>query len=803
MDQIDSRVEVKVRQTEQKFASAQIPDSSLGFTSAVIPSEPAHFCGRDTTVNEIVQHIVSSDLSKSPPRIGITGAGGIGKTSVAQAVAGRADIVKQFGSRRSWVRCDETTSLVLFIDRMAVALQVTRSSSNDLLRDITSTLLCNPNPHFLLLDNFETLWDIIDQREKIGNVLRTIAAIPHLTILMTKRGALPAIESIHWSDPEGIHLDGLSPDAALHLYKSIYPLAIKDESLEALLEALNYMPLAVVLMARVGKYGNTPTELLNRWKSEGTALVDEPGGDRSQSIGRSITLSLDSNVVKADPDARRLLSALAILPAGVQMKSLSAIVPSVSNPRRAQATLLKTSLAYIGPDGESLRVLSPIRAVFQHDNPLIPEILRELQSFYFRLLRGRNCHRDNNPKWLENVNTLSKEELNIEAVLLGAFQSGGSESGVEAAVQFSSLLLERCPRTEVLEAAVDWARTQENSSTSLPSALRALGKLKIAQHRYVEGGDHLEEAREKFLELNQRGRLGAALCLMALGDLDLEQDRYSDARRNLQNARQQFSELDDLYNAASCFQYLGRVEFADGNYDEARGYFGAARDEFHKSGAAADRDAIGCLGEIGDVHESQGNHEAARSAYEDALRECQDRRDDVEAARNRGLLGELQFLHGLDVEARKNLEAARHELLHVGHLEQAADCLRVLGIIDQKEGHYDDAFNALNTARRGYKEVGALSKAASCLFNVGDLELELGNYEDAGRAFRAAYREFQNLATGQRVNGAWCLQRLGEVEWIQGQYKEARDTYRKARQEFEAAGDSEGQMFCFAGGRGV
>ncbi|KAG9025180.1 hypothetical protein FRB95_010466, partial [Tulasnella sp. JGI-2019a] len=160
----------------------------LPMPSAAIPPKPALFYGRDAEVEDIAHRIITT----CPSRFGITGAGGIGKTSLVSAILEHTDVVQYFESRIHWARCDEASSVPLLIEIIAKAFRLD-PPSKDRLQDIKLFLQFNTQPRLLVLDNFETPWDIGGRQSDITDILCVLAAFPHLAILVTMRGTLPGI----------------------------------------------------------------------------------------------------------------------------------------------------------------------------------------------------------------------------------------------------------------------------------------------------------------------------------------------------------------------------------------------------------------------------------------------------------------------------------------------------------------------------------------------------------------------------------------------------------------------------------
>ena len=101
---------------------------------------------------------------------------------------------------------------------------------------------------------------------------------------------------------------------------SMTPIAVQngDPDIGRLVAALEYTPFAVTLMANLGKRGRlTAKPLLDDWNKSGTIMnlleID---------MNRSISLSVDSDLVKQDHDAVLLLAILSLLPAGRTRQNL-------------------------------------------------------------------------------------------------------------------------------------------------------------------------------------------------------------------------------------------------------------------------------------------------------------------------------------------------------------------------------------------------------------------------------------------------------------------------------------------------
>ncbi|KAG8933321.1 hypothetical protein FRC03_011887 [Tulasnella sp. 419] len=332
----------------------KISNPLCSMPSTVMPPDPKIF-GREEYAETGVKLLISVTGAK----IAILGPGGMGRTSVALKIIHDSLVVDRFGDKRCWAPCEQATSVPLFVELVAKSLNLPKSSSNDRLAEIIAFLKKIKVLYILLFDNFGTPWDIEGQQSNIADVLTALASIPSVSFIITMRGNQhPSSNTIEWTEPRLPSLSQLDLDAAEEAFVKISSNAKGDPQLRTLLQKLDCMPLAITLMAKLSETGEPISELLEQWKSERTKLVNQPGGDRRNSIEVSIKLSLESRSVKGSPDAIRLLSVLAMLPAGAATSRLPDMCPSISGWKAALRVLRGAALVYDSADKSRIQTLS-------------------------------------------------------------------------------------------------------------------------------------------------------------------------------------------------------------------------------------------------------------------------------------------------------------------------------------------------------------------------------------------------------------------------------------------------------------
>ena len=287
-------------------------------SSQQMPLKPEIFHGRDSLVGEIVQLL----MTKKTSRVAILGAGGMGKTSVALAVAESPLIQAHFPrGKRVWVSCIGASSAALLLEILCVQLRIPGDKDKvPTLEEVISVLSSTQDPHLILLDNFETPWNTLGTVHKeVEDVLRQLAERPHIAILLTMRGKYPPCDkAIEWQ------LKNIGPtdeEASLRIFHEVNPYSEDDPDVRRLLRALGCMPFAVTLMASLGKEGQaTAAELLEAWSESGPEMISL--SDPENGINRSISLSVDSHLVQQNCNVILLLSILSLLPEGTTKENL-------------------------------------------------------------------------------------------------------------------------------------------------------------------------------------------------------------------------------------------------------------------------------------------------------------------------------------------------------------------------------------------------------------------------------------------------------------------------------------------------
>jgi len=235
--------------TKPNRKQSMVPAVSDKLVRQDMPLKPRIFHGRDTLVQELVGLLLDEEL----PRICILGPGGMGKTSLALAVVQSPSVQAKYNAHNCfWVPCIGATSTSLFLQILCTHLRVTVETSSP-LNDILAELKTTVEPRLILLDNFETPWNTLDNTQKdVNNVIQQLDRLPHVAILVTMRGTHLPSNDIVWQSK---NLPPTDKDACRRIFSDINPDSKDDPDVDHLLTELGHMPFAVTLMANLGKEG--------------------------------------------------------------------------------------------------------------------------------------------------------------------------------------------------------------------------------------------------------------------------------------------------------------------------------------------------------------------------------------------------------------------------------------------------------------------------------------------------------------------------------------------------------------------
>lgn len=577
-----------------------------------VPLLATPLVGRDSFVEEVAHLLTGGEVRL----VTMTGVGGVGKTSVATALARR--VAPMFNHGAAFVPLAPVSDA----SRLEAAVEETLG-----LRDLggrTADLhtALAPRQLLLVLDNFEHL---IPAAPRIAELL---AACPNVTVLVTSRVPLRV------AGERVVEVQPLSPDdEAIALFDArardavpSWVLSEQDRELVAdICRRLDGLPLAVELAAarlRVLSLADLSDRLADRLGTLVGRRADVPS--RQRTIAEAIGWSHDL----LPPDDRVLFRRLAVFAGGWTLAAAAAIGGCGEGAvLDILEDLVDHSLVQRVADGGSssrLAMLETVRAFAERELDAAGERVdvEERHLAWCSDLACRLAPVLAGPSRDRALMELDHEAENLRAALQRAL-GAGEQRGVELAVHLGWWWYHRgrleeglgwleqavavegvdpLVRVEAMTAAarlarylerIDLARTLAEEAVALASDHG--GGRPLAYALYVLGlalersGDPaaVEQARDAVTEFRQLDDpWGLALALFYFGTFALLFDQTEDARAALQESGARFADLGDEWGTGGALFYLGTLAHRQGRLPEARKLM---EDSIHRFRAAGDR----------------------------------------------------------------------------------------------------------------------------------------------------------------------------------------------------------------------
>ncbi|KAJ7596086.1 hypothetical protein C8J56DRAFT_819580 [Mycena floridula] len=702
---------------------------SLGRTRGYMPAANDKLFGRDQEIEDIVRILTTepADSDSKRARFALLGAGGQGKSALAAKVMAQPAVKRCYSAKNSlWIPCDGATSAELLLDVLVTSFDIPKDTHNT-IQDILAELQQSSEPILLLLDNFETPWNAAGARGAVSRILRDLAQFPHVALFITMRGHAAPCEEITWVERR---IQPLDPDSSRQLYITVDKKAKEDEKLAELLEMLGHMPLAVKLMARHGKNtGYTARELSSRYSL--AMLGPTNSSDPQNSVSISISMSLESSLVKDELNAITLLSIIATLPSGVSPESLSKWwAPELRNGEGALRALLEASL--LEREASSYFVLPVIRSYVLHPSRISTPVRDSMVKAACHFLKVHDSFNPGQPFYTRDMIARSSEEINLQAILLGT--SAPDTDSIQALYTLACHQYRSRPRTEVIEHAVKLA-TDATDHNVVGRVLDCYGWMLYDLNRFDEALERYNQAREAYLTASEP-RL-AALILLDIALTAPLVDSQTDEISFIDQARE---ELETIYSSPD----------ASHNQRHFLHSFSSIRNRFRKGASVKrkddstlyDGDMAKCLWRLGSAHSRRGNYSEAIALITKAR--CLFTK--ASRARAQCAFSLSEAYHRL----QRHDEAEQWGLMALKE-GQALDknqidpVLWMLGVIHISKGQYDQAIEYLCQGLESAKARDSHLLVATLSIELGRAYMKKGQTEVARSCFTEASTRFRRL----------------------------------------------------------
>ena len=641
------------------------------------------------------------DLAENFTPTALIGAGGIGKTSIVQAVLHHDRIKRQFGDDRRFIRCDQfPTSLTNFLHRLSRVIGAGVENPEDLipLRKFLSS-----REMVIVLDNAESILDPLGtDAQEIYAVVEELSQFNNIWICITSRISTTP------PDYKRLEIPPLLMDAARDTFYQIYDSNSRSDLVNEILEQLDFHPLSITLLATVAHQNKWDTSrLISEWGRRRTSVLRT---QHSKSLAAAIELSLTSPLFQElDPDARGLLGVVAFFPRGIDENNLGWFFPDISDITNIFDKFSMLSLTYRS-DG-FITMLAPLRDYLSPKDPKSSPLLCMVKEHYFTRL---SIDVDPDKPSFGEARWIISEDTNVEHLLdIFTTVDANSDRVWDICDNFMEHLCLHKPRLTILKSKIEGLPDNHRSK---PRCLYRFARLLDKVGNWVEEKRFFIHALKLWRERGDD--LWVARALMGLSGINGAMDLPKEGIQLANEALEIYERLGRPALQAECLTNLADLLNDDKQLDAAEEAAFRALDLLPKEGGqyrvCKSHHILGIIYQSKDETEKAIHHFeivigiATPLDWHDRLCDVhislavlflgKDRSDDAQAHLERAKShavysqvsqGEIMMLQGVVWYRQGKLKEARSEILRAAevfeklgaatHLERCRELLQAIG----------------------------------------------------------------------------------------------------------------------------
>lgn len=666
-----------------------------------VPARPRLLVGRDQQIDQLTERLVSL----APVRIALDGLPGVGKTTLATALAYHRRLLEHFSDGVLWAHLGPRARPVRSLTAWADALEIDLSGLPSVEARCAAVREAIGQRRLLL---------VIDDAWQIDHALALDCGGPHCAIVLTTRNRSIAQQFADATQHEPLPpLDRAAATAFMRaMAHEVYDRA--PAAVDALVQATGGLPMALhVLGAYLAAPGHRLTPRLSQRAIEQLAdplarlkLAQERVGTqgRQLTIAEIVGLSLDDLQTLADGDAAvnafYALGRCAPKPARISWEAALAITEAGE---LALALLYERNLIDADDEGIALHQTIADVACTRTDAPAVAR----QRSYYLALATS-------------TPDDWQRIEQNYVQI---AWTWAGLPAGDPLTIAYAQALAGYQERRGLWHDQLDWALR------AIPAA-RATGEPAVLGELYNSAG--------------------FACC--ELGQPHAALPYFQAALAERQRAGDPIDLANTLNNLGTAYDDLEEFDTALGYYQQALAIHEARDNQI---------DAALTRSNIATTYAQQGRYEQALAQYEQALREQQAAGDAIGSARTANNLGKLHFLLDQHEQALAHFEHALQLSQATGDRDTQAETLAGMAGVLNDLARSSDALPYLHqalTLRRGTNNQAALLPV---LISAGRIQAASGQGDAAVQSYTEALALAEQL--GDLEKRATILELLGET----------------------------------------
>jgi tetratricopeptide (TPR) repeat protein len=510
-------------------------------------------------------------------------------------------VAARYRNRRWFIRCDGVesgTQLAAQIAR-AIGLQPSPDIEPAVLTSLSS------GPATLALDNLETPWvaDALQVEELMG----LLSDVAGLALIVSLRGS-ERPGGVRWREP--FRPQPLRLPAAREAFLAIAGREFEaDAHLDELLAAVDCVPLAITLLAYQAQGEPSLDVLLRRWEKERTEMLQRAGGrDRLTNLELSYELSLNS--LRMTEGALRLLRMLGMLPGGLALMDLEAVMPDGGD---AAASVSRKNGLVLDEPGR-IRLLAPLREYIRRKYPPRDEDRDRMISHYAGLASSL-ADQVGAEGGAEAAQRLSPEASNIEALVVLGLDGARYALCVQAAIAWANFIrFSGLGSARPTECAASAARAKDDFA-SWARCIERLGHIALRRSDHDEAKSRYEEALPLYRRVGDL--LGEANCIKSLGNIALARSDHDGAKSRYEETLPLYRRVGAVLGEANCIKSLGDIALRRSDHDEAKSRYEEALPLYRRVGSVLGE--ANCIKSLGNIALARSDHDGAKSRYDEAL----------------------------------------------------------------------------------------------------------------------------------------------------------------------------------------
>ncbi len=554
------------QQSEEEVASTSLSNSILTrvpYDTTIPLSSTTNIVGRDDLLLSMKQRLKHE---KNATMLALSGLPGVGKTTLAAALAHDVEVQEDFSDGILWAGLGPQPNIMTLLHRWGTLLGLPSAKMTLVTNtDSLAAAVCEAIGVRRMLLILDDVW-------ATGDAMSLVVGGVNCVHLITTR--FPAL-ALHITSCEGIHVPELDKQASTHLLNVLVPhLRQESEAVDKLVSLVGGLPLALSLMGRylrVHTYGSqhrrlyTAIERLSDVEvrlrlSESHAPTERPP-HLPFGTSRSLLSTIAVSVQQLDEQACAALSALSVFPAKPNTFSEEAALVVCAVPVEvldvlSDAGLLENDRA----DRYTLhQTISDYARMEQKDNHAHFRMVTYFVSFIKQ-------HQD-------MYTLLEQETTNILASLRIAYEQEMHEEFLQGVLAFMPFL-----QLQGMYASADTLLRQARSvSESLPSTgesrietLLYQGKVAEKLSEFTQAITYLQEGLTLARQLHTQTYVSSLLDM--LGSILAQQGNQAEAERYLQEGLELARSQNDAKRTSDLLAKLGTLEAARGNLLRAEQY---------------------------------------------------------------------------------------------------------------------------------------------------------------------------------------------------------------------------------------